>query len=169
MPSFSEINVFDLNENVFNIIGRQWMTISAGNCLECNAMTASWGGLGVMWGKNVAYAVVRPTRFTKQFIDAEKTFALCFFGGEYQKELSYLGTVSGRDEDKVAKSGLTMAFNETAPYFNEAGLVLFCRSLYCQPFEPGCFIAKELDAKWYPEHDYHTLYIAEIVKVLLKK
>lgn len=169
MSNFKEIGIYDLNANVFDLIGRKWMTINAGDSVKNNAMTASWGGLGVMWGKNVAYVVIRPTRFTKEFVDAEQRFALCFFDEAAKKELSYLGSVSGRDEDKVAKSGFTLLYDQGAPYFAEAGLVLFCRKLYAQVFEPGCFIEKELDPKWYPEQDYHTLYIVEIDKVLLKK
>ena len=32
-------------------------------------MTASWGGLGVLWGKPVAFIFLRPTRYTKEFVD----------------------------------------------------------------------------------------------------
>lgn len=167
MTNFKEINVYDLNDNVFDMIGRKWMTVNAGNAALSNAMTASWGGLGVMWGKNVAYVVIRPTRFTKEFVDSGQRFALCFFNEKFKKELTYLGSVSGRNENKIAKSGLTVLLNDTTPYFAEAGLVLFCRKLYAQAFEPACFIEKELEPQWYPERDYHTLYIAEIEKVLI--
>lgn len=169
MDTFKEIDVLALNENPFELIGQKWMAICAGDTIKCNAMTASWGGLGVMWGKNVAYAVIRPTRYTKEFVDANRRFALCFLPDGYKKELTYLGAVSGRDEDKIAKSGFKLLYDDATPYFEQAFLALFCRKLYAQPFEPGCFIDKPLDPKWYPEHDYHTLYIAEIDKVLVKK
>lgn len=169
MPDFQQIDLNALNENPFALIGKQWMAICAGDEVKCNAMTASWGGLGVMWGKNVAYVVIRPTRFTKEFVDANQRFALCFLPEHYRKELTYLGTVSGHTEDKITQSGLKPMFDAGTPYFTEAFLALFCRKLYAQPFEPGCFIEKSLDPQWYPDHDYHTLYIAEIDKVLIKK
>lgn len=75
------------------------MLITAGRD-KCNTMTASWGGLGVMWSKNVAFVVVRPQRYTKEFLDAEPAFSLSFLGDEHRKALSYLGSVSGRNEDK---------------------------------------------------------------------
>ena len=54
------------------------------------------------------------------------------------------------------------------PYFGEANTVFVCRKLYAQPYDPSCFIDKACDERWYPEKDYHTMYIAEIEKVLVK-
>ena len=106
--SFREISAEQLKENIFDMIGKKWMLVTAGNKEKVNTMTASWGGLGVMWGKNVAFIVIRPTRYTKEFIDREETLSLSFYGEEYKKTLSYLGTVSGREEDKIANAGLTV-------------------------------------------------------------
>ena len=121
-----------------------------------------------MWGKDVAFIVLRPQRYTKEFVDAGETFSLSVLGGERRKTLNYLGTVSGRDEDKVAKSGLTVEREDGTPYFGEADTVLICRKLYAQPYDPSCFIDKSCDERWYPDKDYHTLYIAEIEKVLVR-
>ena len=169
MPEFKEITPLNITNNTFELIGNTWMVVCAGNKEKCNAMTASWGGLGVMWGKNVAYIVIRPTRYTKEFVDANQRFSLCFLPEIYKKELTYLGTVSGRDEDKIAKAGFDIAFDNITPYFNESFLSMFCTKLYTQAFEPNLFIDKGLDSKWYNEHDYHTLYIAEIDKVVIKE
>lgn len=156
----------ELQKNPFSLIGKEWMLVTAQKGGKVNTMTAAWGGLGVMWGKNVAFVVIRPGRYTREFVDSADSFSLSFFGGDYKKELGYLGSVSGRDEDKIAKAGLTVVYEQDTPYFGEAGLVLVCRKLYRQTMTPDCFIDKASDEKWYPNKDYHILYIAEIEQVL---
>lgn len=166
MNSFKEIKPEQIKKNPFEAIGKDWMLIAAGNKDKKNAMTASWGGLGVMFGKNVAFIVVRPQRYTKEFIDKEETFSLSFFDKKYRDVLNYFGTVSGRDEDKIAKSGLTVSYYDTTPYFNDANLVLICKKLLMQPFDDSSMLNKRLESTWYSQKDYHSLYIAEIISVL---
>ena len=100
-------------------------------------MTASWGGLGVVWGRPAATIYLRPQRYTKEFVDVQSTFSLSFFGEGYRDALKYFGSVSGRDEEKIAKSGLSTAFADGTPYFTEASLVFVCRKAYAQPLEEG--------------------------------
>ena len=59
----------ELNKNVFSMIGKEWLLVTAEKEGKVNTMTASWGGLGVMWGKDVAFIVLRPQRYTKEFVD----------------------------------------------------------------------------------------------------
>lgn len=167
MMEFQQIKPEAMQGNPFSLIGKGWMLITAGKD-RCNTMTASWGGLGVMWNKNVAFVVVRPQRYTKEFLDAEPAFSLSFLGNEHRKALSYLGTVSGRDEDKMARSGLTVAHEDGVPYFAEAHTALICRKLFSQPYDPAAFLDRDIVARQYPDKDFHTLYIAEIVKALAK-
>lgn len=107
MNSYIEIKPEELDKSAFQMIGNDWMLVTAENNSQANTMTASWGGFGVIWNKNVTYTFIRPHRYTKEFIDNTDTFSLCFFDKKYKKQLSYLGTVSGRDEDKISKSSLT--------------------------------------------------------------
>lgn len=169
MNAFRSIRPEDLNQNAFQMIGKDWMLVTAESGGNVNTMTASWGGLGVIWNKNVAYVVIRPQRFTKVFVDASETFSLTFFTEAHRSTLSYLGTVSGRDEDKVKKSGLSLRHHEGTPYFDEASVVLRCRKLFSQPLSPDSFIETELIEKQYPQNDFHTLYIAEITDVLIRE
>ena len=111
---------------------------------------------------------VRPQRYTKEFIDREEYYTLCFFDGR-KKELGYLGTKSGRDENKVAAVGFTPVFGEGFTYFAEAKLVLVCRKLYQAPLKEEYFHDKELMDKCYPERDFHDLYVGQIVKVLVSE
>ncbi len=158
----------NFNINPFKLIGKEWMLIAAGNEDKANAMTASWGGLGVMYGKNVAYVVIRPQRYTKEFVDRQDSFSLNFFGEGYRKMLNYMGSTSGRDEDKISKAGLTVAMLEEVPYFQEANLVLVCKKLFQQPLSTEGLLDENLKERWYSNGDEHTLYIAEIVQLMQK-
>ncbi len=148
----------------FQAIGQQWLPITAGTKEDCNTMTASWGGLGVLWGKPVATAYIRPQRHTWKYVDREEYFTLSFLPESQRANLAYCGSVSGRDEDKIAHCGFTV---ETAvcgaPYFAEAELVLVCRKLYCQRLTPDSFLDGAIE-QHYPAHDYHDMYIGEIVE-----
>lgn len=157
-----------LNENVFSLIGDKWMLITAGNGEQCNTMTASWGGLGVIWGAPAAICYIRPQRYTKEFVDREEYFTLTFFGEEWRKALSLCGSKSGRDTDKVKECGFTVKTAACgAPYFEEAELVLVCRKRFAQDMDPAN-IPQDIKEKWYPNQDYHTMYIGEIVEALKK-
>jgi len=169
MNSFKEIKPQELSSNVFEMIGSDWLLISAKKEDVCNTMTASWGGLGVMWNKEVAYVVIRPQRYTKEFVDAGETFSLSVLPGTFRDTLRYFGTVSARDEDKIAKSGLHVMEDNNTPYFEEADTVLICRKLYAQAMKPEYMLNDWVDEKWYPQKDYHVLYIAAIEKVLVKE
>ncbi|NLO08426.1 MAG: flavin reductase family protein [Clostridiales bacterium] len=166
MNQYKLISAEQFRKNPFQLIGKDWMLITAGNEEKVNTMTASWGGLGVMYGKNVAYVVIRPQRYTKEFVDREETFSLSFFDKEYRKTLNYLGTVSGRNEDKITKSGLTVVRYEDTPYFNEANHVLICKKLFKQPLSTEGLLEERLEKTWYRNGDHHTLYIAEITNIL---
>lgn len=169
MSKFNEITPELFEQSPFKLIGKDWMLITAEKDGKANTMTASWGGFGVMWGKNVAYIVLRPQRYTKEFVDNSDTFSLSFLDNSFRATLSYLGTKSGRDEDKINNSKLTVLHTTDIPYFEEANIAILCKKLYAQEFKPECFIAQGLNEKWYPDADHHTLYIAEVTKILVKE
>ena len=129
MNEFITISPYEMEGNPFQMIDKQWMLITAGNEEKANTMTASWGGLGVLWFKPVSFAFVRPTRYTYEFIEREDGYSLCFFDESYRNALKVCGTVSGRDRDKIAECGLTLRYEDGIPYFDEAETVLFrlCR------------------------------------------
>lgn len=168
-----EISVSELQMNPMTLIAKEWMLLTAGNeDRGYNTMTASWGHLGSIWGQGggmpTAVAYVRPQRYTKEFMDREPLFTLSFFPETYKKALGYLGSHSGRDEDKVAKVGLTPVFGEDHTYFAEAKLVLVCRKLYQAPLVEEGFVDKRIIEEAYPNRDFHDLYVGEIVKVLVQ-
>jgi len=166
--TFHKISPEEIQKNPFQMIGKEWMLVTAEKEGKVNTMTASWGGVGVLWNRNVVYVFIRPQRYTKEFMDEAETFSLSVLPQDYKKTLSYLGTVSGRDEDKIAKSGLRVAHEGGTPYFEEAETVLVCRKLFRQELAPESFIDQSLVGANYPNHDYHAMYVAEIQDVLVK-
>ena len=167
MKDFQKIPAEEICQNTFTLIGKEWMLVTAQKPDgTINTMTASWGGMGVLWNKNVAFVVIRPQRYTKEFVDREKLYTLSFFDG-HKKELGYLGSRSGRDEDKIAKVGLTPVFEEGYTYFAEAKLVIVCKKLYQAPLKEEYFLDKETMEKNYPDRDFHDLYVGKIVKILV--
>lgn len=163
----TEIKATDLHKNPFEMIGKDWMLISAGDKDKYNTMTASWGGVGVLWNKNVVFAFVRPQRFTYEFLNNNDYFSLSFFCEEYREALAYCGKYSGRDVDKAKECNLTANFDEATPYFEEADTVIICKKLYIQDMNKDCFLDKDL-LKNYSGDDYHRVFVGEIVKVLKK-
>ena len=166
-----EINCKDLKFNPFNLIGGEWMLITAGNeQTGCNTMTASWGHLGCLWGHNDPSAVVyiRESRYTKQFVDAERYFSLCVMDRSFKKQMAYLGSVSGRDEDKIGKAGLSPVYADDTVYFKEAKLVLICKKVYASEIRKDGIIYKDTIEQCYPQDDYHTMYVGKIERVLVR-
>ena len=149
----------------FEMIGKDWMLITAEKNGRANTMTASWGGMGVIWNKNVAFVFIRPSRYTKEFVDNTDRFSLTFFGEEYREKLTYLGRVSGRDEKKIENAGLTLCDVDGVPSFTQAETVIVCKKLYAQDMKEDCFVSSDFFEKMYPSGDVHTLYVAEIDNV----
>ena len=166
---FQETDIHSLEFNPFDKISKQWMLITVGDEKKSNTMTASWGGMGILWNKKVAFVFILPQRYTKELIDQSGKLSLSFFDEGSRKMLNYMGTVSGRDEDKIAACGLHVEMVNSAPVFQESRMAIICRKLYAQPMEEACFLDQELIAKNYPDRDYHTVYVVEIEKILVQK
>ncbi len=159
-----ELDPKRLEENVFSLFDDQWTLITAGTPEHCNTMTASWGGLGVLWHKNVATIYVRPQRYTYQFLEESEYFTLSFFDEAWRQQLSYCGTVSGREADKIGSCGFHIKAAGEAPYIQEARLVLVCKKRYWSDLDPAHMDSEALE---HYDNDYHRMYIGEIVKVLI--
>ena len=148
MHQFQPYPIDLLEINPFTKISNEWMLIAAGNQEKVNAMTASWGGLGVLWGKNVAFIFVREKRYTKEFIDRE-----------------------GRIEDKFKASGMTVGFRDNTPYVDESNFHILCKKMAAIPMTEAHFHDPEIKEKWYSGTDdgnLHTLYVGEIIEILAR-
>lgn len=169
--SLKAIDMKELKFNPMTLIGKEWMLVSAGNEKSFNTMTAQWGHLGAIWNGDMPTSVIylRPQRYTRSFVDKEDYYTLSFFDEAYKKDLMYLGTHSGRDEDKLAKTSLTPVFSDENVYFKEAKMVFVCRKIYRDKLHEESFIDQNILKKNYPEHDFHYVYIGEIVKAYVNE
>ena len=166
--AFKEVKIEELSFNPFTKISKEWMLITAGDEEKHNTMTASWGGVGIMWGMNVATAYIRPQRYTFAFMENGDRYTMSFFDEKYRDALKFCGSKSGKDYDKVKETGLTPAFTENGSvYFEEAKLVLECKKMYAQSLNAESITDRESVDKWY-DNDFHKMYISEITKVLVK-
>lgn len=160
----------ELSENPFTLFSDDWMVLACGVEGDVNAMTIGWGGLGILWGRDtpVVTVYVEKSRYTHDFMSRYDTFTLTAFPDDYRAALQYLGNHSGRDGDKIAESGLTLGFSELGnPVFKEARLVLECKKIYEDDFDPDGF--GELGRSIYSTgRQLHTVYIGEIVDVRIK-
>jgi len=146
----------------------QWLLLTSGDFAQrrYNGMTVAWGSFGTMWGKPFAQVVVRPSRYTFEFMESYDTFTLCAFPDDHRKALQLLGSKSGRDGDKIGESGLTPTASTVvaAPCYAEAELAIECRKIYWQEMDASHFLDPTIDRN-YPQQDYHRIYFAEIVAV----
>lgn len=168
MHTFQKKDKTVLTMNPFDKIGKQWMLITSGDEDKTNTMTASWGGVGVLWGSDVVYIFVRQSRYTKEFIDKTGHFSISFLGEEYRKALQHLGTVSGRDGDKISEAGVSVAYENGIPYIDEAELVLTCTALSATDITMDQMLDAEIEPKWYADGDLHTMYVGKIEEILVR-
>ncbi len=147
----------------------RWLLLSAGDFAagKYNSMVVGWGSFGVMWGRPFAMVVVRPHRYTFEFMEQYDSFTLTAFDPKaYRSILRPLGVKSGRDIDKVHPVGLTPQAGVcvASPTYAEAWLSVECRKIYWQDLDPAHFLIPEIAAN-YPREDYHRVYYGEILHV----
>lgn len=170
MQDFIEIDPKQISDNFIKAIGSDWALVTAGDHVEQNTMTVSWGGVGVMWNYPVAIVVIRPQRYTFEFTERCDKLTLSFLPEQYRKALTYCGTHSGRNEDKISNAGLSVTFTEEdTPAIAEARLVLECRKLYTDTIKAENFIEQGIVERWYPESDFHKVYVLQITNAYIKK
>ncbi len=155
----------EISENTFKSIGSDWMLVSAGTFDDFNTMTASWGGLGVLWRENVAFVFIRPQRYTFEYTEKNSSLSLSFFGGEKKDALGLCGRVSGRDCDKIKEAGLEpLRLSESCVGYEGATHVLECEKMYAQDIDEACMIDKSIMDN-YKSRDFHRMYICRIKAV----
>lgn len=169
MSEFRSVTPEELTLNPFKTIGKDWMLITPVKGESANPMTASWGGLGVLWSRPVAYIFLRPQRLTRELVDDQEGFSLNILDESFRKQYGICGSKSGRDIDKMQVCGFDKRMEGDIPYIAQAHTVLICKKLYRQHMEPGLFVDPAMNEEFYPESDHHYLYVAEITKALVKK
>ena len=167
---FKEVEFTQVKDNVTDLLKNMWGLVTAGDSNACNTMTVSWGAVGELWGRDMATVYIRPQRYTEEFLNSNDYFSLSFYKPEDKKRIhGVCGSKSGRDVDKVKECNLTPCFDEKAPYFDEAELVLICKKVAKSKFDPKDFLDSSIEKDWYPQKDFHYIYYGAIEKVLISK
>ncbi|MDR0761959.1 MAG: hypothetical protein LBF13_02785 [Campylobacteraceae bacterium] len=161
--------VKDFKDSAIERISKEWMLITAGNKDDYNTMTASWGGIGYLWERSVAFIFVRPTRYTYDFMEKNVRFTLTFFDKSLKNRVHKIcGSKSGRNIDKAKEAEISpIYFDNDTISFEEAKEIIICKKIYIGDFMPENFIDKSIN-NLYPAKDYHRIYIGEIEKFYQK-
>lgn len=168
MHTFQPISADFAEFNPFTKLGKEWALVTAGTKANANPMTISWGGVGVLWGKNVAFIFIRDSRYTKELIDNGDFFSITFLDEAYRNALNYCGSHSGRNENKIENAGLTMGVRHSIPYIDEGNFVLLCKKMSATRITEDSFLTPEIKEKWYKDGDMHTMYVAEIIEIMAR-
>ena len=158
-----------LSDNPMVKLGEEWMLLSAGSEGDMNAMTIGWGTWGILWGRPVVTVYVSSSRYTYEFMERNEYFTVTGFPEEYKDALSYMGSHSGRDGDKLSESGLTPEFTELGnPIYEEANLAIECRLLYKEVFDRDQ-VPDNIKSMYDRGTGVHSMYIGEIVNIWIKE
>lgn len=166
MSGYRNVSADKIPGNYLKLLN-DWTLITSGS-LNTNTMTASWGGIGRLWEKPVAFCFINPSRYSISTMDEGEFYTISFYTEAYKEALQYCGTHSGRNEDKITKSGLTLIKTPSgAPAFFEAWMIIECKKILVQPISPGAVTDKESANKW-SKDGYHKMYVGEILNVWIK-
>lgn len=168
LTGYKQVTPDRIPGNIIKMLNDDWMLITAGDKDKFNMMTASWGGLGMLYGKPVATCFINPTRYTYQLMETNDTYTFTFYTEAYREALRYCGTASGKDADKVKGSGLSpITTPEGSQAFSEAWLIIECRKLVSQSITPEAISNEEVKKQWMGKQ-LHKMYIGEIINVWIK-
>lgn len=173
--SFVSISPKDIRENPIKLFGDDWAVVAAGTAEDFNELTVSWGALGDAWWENMPIAIifVSATRYTQKYLETHDTFSINVFPPRFRKALAYIGSHSGRDEDKVAATGLSVDFSDSGtPLFPEARLIIECRKVYAHNLDSSKFsesLIGNYAQKKFQGVVPHTVYFGEIINCWQKR
>jgi len=168
MAGYKKIAPDKIPGNIVKMLSEDWMLITAGDKDKFNMMTASWGGLGFLYEKPVAFCFINPTRYTYQLMENKDTYTLTFYTEAYRDALKYCGSKSGKDTDKVKGSGLTpITTPGGSKAFSQAWLIIECRKMVAQSLQAESISDKSLKENWTGKQ-MHKMYIGEIINVWVK-
>lgn len=164
-------HIYEYSTNPFMDFNNKWPIIVCGDkYIGYNGMTVSWGGLGVLWGKNVCFIFVRKSRHTYKFIENSDSITISFLNDNYKEAKSYFGRYSGRDVNKFEQTNLHPTFDVdyNGYYIAEADYVIKCKKIYSVdiPYEE---LDKSIIDRYYPNGDMHTMYVCEVKQYLINE
>lgn len=167
---YRKIDADKLPGNIIKMLTNDWMLVTAGDDSKFNMMTASWGGIGVLWGKPVTFCFINPARYTFQFMEKGDNYTLSFYTEVYRDALQYCGSVSGKDVDKIAGSGLTpITLPSGAKAFGEAWLIIECKKILGQQISKDAVFDENAKENWSADgKQFHKIFAGEILNIWVK-
>lgn len=161
-------NIKDFNTNIFRLFDDHWGVLMAGTPDHFNAMTISWGAMGTLWGprtkgRQTVTVYVKPSRYTFQFLQKQDYFTVSFLPEDCRRDVTLLGTTSGRDGDKLKATSLTAKpFSHHTVGFDQAEMTFVCHKIYSDQFDVEKVPADVREA-YYKDDAAHYIFIGEIV------
>jgi flavin reductase (DIM6/NTAB) family NADH-FMN oxidoreductase RutF len=171
---FKEISPEEMSDNVFTLVGKVFPVITAGKEDHYNSLTASGGGLGLLFKKPTTWCILRADRYTLEMIQKEQTYTMSYFPNEYKEQILFLGSKSGRDSEKMKEVDLTSIRIPSGDMsFEEARLIVVCKLTQITTPDPDDFYsqeAKDYINEAYKEANHYRKYVfGEITHVWVKK
>lgn len=142
--------------------GRALLTVGGD---KPNTMTIAWGSIGYCWNRPVFTVYVRPQRHTHDILQTQGRFTVSIsLNNEPTDIFRFAGNTSGKDIDKFDGHGITAAAGQKidCPVIGECQLHFECILRAAAPMT-GEAMHEETRRRVYPEADYHTIYMGEIV------
>ena len=171
---FKQISPEEICDNVFTLVGKVFPVITAGKEDHYNSMTASGGGLGMLFKKPTTWCILQATRYTLEMIQKEQTYTMSYFPNEYREQILFLGSKSGRDSKKMKEVEFTSVQTPSGDIsFKEARLIIECKLTQITTPNPDDFYTQEakdyIKEAYKVESDYRKYVFGEITHVWAKK
>lgn len=164
----------EIEKNILTLVGEDFTVITAGKIPNHNSMTASFGGMGILFGKPTTWCFLRASRYTLEIIKKEKTYTMSYFPDEYKEDVVFFGTKSGRGSDKMKESKLTPIVTPNGGVsYAEADLIIECSLVAVNTVSPDDYLTDEgrdfVVEGFNDAGDYHKLVFGEITRVWRRK
>lgn len=171
---FDTIDVKNIREDVFTLVGEDYGILTAGTAEKSNSMVTSWGGWGIVFGSPGMFHFLRSNRYTLELMREQQTYTVSFFDNEFKDDIMPFGMKSGRDSDKMKETKLTAVQTPDGnPAYKEAKIILECRLAEVTTVAPEDFYNEE-DRKFVVDAhaetgEYHKLVLSKITKAWVRK
>jgi flavin reductase (DIM6/NTAB) family NADH-FMN oxidoreductase RutF len=167
---FTKITPQQIPSNVFDLVGKDFTVITAGDATDYNSMVAGWGGWGIQFNRPTTWCMLRANRYTLEYMRREGKFTFCYFDEDYKANIMEFGTKSGRDSNKMKDSKLHSVVTPAGSVaYKEAKLIIECRLTQVTTVSPDDFVDESSRAfvtEAYAEAgDWHKMVFGEITGI----
>jgi len=171
---FKKIAPEEFNDNIFTLVGKDYLVITACKDTHYNSMIGSGGGLGMLFKKPTTWCILKADRYTLELIEKEQTYTMSYFPDQYRKQMLFLGSKSGRDTEKMKEAALTIIQTPSGNMsFREARLIIECKLTAITTPNPNDFASQEakdyISEAYKDASDYRKFVFGEITHVWVKK